>query len=106
VTLRQRQGESTYFTQGLIHRFQSGRQRGKDHSRNLLIVDTAYNKARRPKDQAYWLGALLTDPTKPVNTSPRLRRALLAFIAVAAYSAEVATSATKAGSYGVFGERE
>jgi hypothetical protein len=48
----------------------------------------------------------LTDPPKPVNISPRLRRALLAFIAVAAYSAEVATSATKAGSYGVFGERE
>ena len=38
--------------------------------------------------------------------SPRLRRVPLAFIPVAAYSAEVVTSATKAGSYGVFGEGE
>ena len=36
--------------------------------------------------------------------SPGLRRVLLAFIPAAAYSAEVATSATKAGSFGVFGE--
>ena len=36
--------------------------------------------------------------------SPRLRRCLLAFIPVAAYSAEVPPPATKAGSYRVFGE--
>ena len=38
--------------------------------------------------------------------SPRLWRVLLAFIPVAAYSAEAAASAAKAGSYGVFGEGE
>jgi hypothetical protein len=39
-------------------------------------------------------------------SSPRLWRVLLAFIPAAAYTAEVATLATKAGSYGVFGEGE
>ena len=34
-------------------------------------------------------------------SSPRLRRALLAFIPAVAYSVEVVISATKAGSYGV-----
>jgi hypothetical protein len=38
--------------------------------------------------------------------SPRLRRVLLAFIPVAAYSAEAVASAAKAGSYGVFGGGE
>jgi len=38
--------------------------------------------------------------------SPRFRRVLRAFISVAAYSAEVAILATKAGSYGVFGDGE
>jgi hypothetical protein len=38
--------------------------------------------------------------------SPRLRKILIVFIPVAAYFAEVATSATKAGSYGVFGKGE
>ena len=38
--------------------------------------------------------------------SPRLWRVLLAFIPAAAYSAEAAASAAKAGSYGVFGEGE
>jgi hypothetical protein len=43
---------------------------------------------------------------RPDLPSPRLRRVLLAFIPVAAYSAEAVASAAKAGSYGEFGERE
>ena len=46
-------------------------------------------------------------PGVTVDTSSILARIILfAFIPAAAYSAEVATSATKAGSYGVFGEGE
>jgi hypothetical protein len=38
--------------------------------------------------------------------SPRLRRVLLTFIPVAAYSAKQSFSAAKAGSYGILGEGE
>ena len=55
----------------------------------------------RPVGQSLWAACRSRYPP-----SPRLRRVLLAFIPAAAYSAEVATSATKAGSYGVFGEGE
>jgi len=55
----------------------------------------------RPVGQSLWAACRSHYPP-----SPRLRRVLPAFIPVAAYSAEVATSATKAGSYGVFGEGE
>jgi len=55
----------------------------------------------RPVGQSLWAACRSRYPP-----SPRLWRVLLAFIPAAAYSAEVATSATKAGSYGVFGEGE
>jgi len=55
----------------------------------------------RPVGQSLWAACRSCYPP-----SPRLRRVLLAFIPAAAYSAEVATSATKAESYGVFGEGE
>jgi hypothetical protein len=55
----------------------------------------------RPVGQSLWAACRSRYPP-----SPRLRRVLLAFIPAAAYSAEAATSATKAGRYGVFGEGE
>ena len=57
---RQKAGESECFAHELNRRFQSRRQREKDHSRNLLIVDAAHNKARRPQDQACRLRAFFT----------------------------------------------
>ena len=55
----------------------------------------------RPVGQSLWAACRSHYPP-----SPRLRRVLLAFIPAAAYSAEAAASAAKAGSYGVFGEGE
>jgi hypothetical protein len=50
-------------------------------------------------------GILRNSPSRH-PPSPRLRRILIVFIPIAAYFAEVATSATKAGSYGIFGKGE
>jgi len=55
----------------------------------------------RPVGQSLWAACRSRYPP-----SPRLRRVLLAFIPATAYSAEVVTSATKAGSCGVCGEGE
>ena len=60
-----------------------------------------FGEILRPVGQSLWAACRSRYPP-----SPRLWRVLLAFIPAAAYSAEVATSATKARSYGVFGEGE
>ncbi|MEK7351911.1 MAG: hypothetical protein AAB177_13640, partial [Nitrospirota bacterium] len=52
------------------------------------------------------LRGILRNSAKPLPSFAKAWRVLLAFIPVAAYSAEAAASAAKAGSYGVFGERE
>ncbi len=58
--------------------------------------------------EGWKLRGILRNSLKPLPDppSPRLRRVLLAFIPEAAYSTEAVVSAAKAGSYGIFGERE